>query len=127
MTRGALEGALALTGACRVRSFFYVRKKIQAEDSELTAAKFDGLIPTRYGLHGGPLGDMTKRGSDLFAESTGVYSNMQETYYATVVLEGSSTSVQINCQAQHSAEARTILNAQYRIKTWLAGPNRQKL
>ena len=51
---------------------------------------------------------------------------MQETYYAMVVLEGSSTSVQINCQAQHSAEAKTILSAQYRIKTWLAGPNRQK-
>ena len=92
----------------------------------MTAAKHGGLMPTRCGLHRGPLGDLTKRGSDLFTELTGVYSNMQETYYAMVVLEGSSTSVQINCQAQHSAEAKTILNAQYRIKTWLAGPNRQK-
>jgi hypothetical protein len=51
---------------------------------------------------------------------------MQETYYAMVVLQGNLSPVQVSCQARHSAEAKSILEAQYKIKTWMAGPNRQK-
>ncbi len=51
---------------------------------------------------------------------------MQETWYAMVVLEGSLVPIQISCQARHVTEARQILKAQYRIKSWLGGPNRQK-
>jgi hypothetical protein len=51
---------------------------------------------------------------------------MAETWYAMVVLEGSLVSLQISCQARHVEEARQILKAQYGIKSWLAGPNRQR-
>ena len=51
---------------------------------------------------------------------------MEETYYAMVVLDGSLVPIQISCQARHVEEARQILKAQYKIKSWMAGPNRQR-
>lgn len=51
---------------------------------------------------------------------------MGATYYAMVVLEGSLVPIQVSGQARHVEEARQTLKAQCNVKSWLAGPNRQR-
>ena len=51
---------------------------------------------------------------------------MGPTYYAMVVLEGSRVPIEVSFQARHVEEASRTLKAQYNVKSWLVGPNRQR-